>query len=540
MDKKAPLLKKATTASLGLEVPEYMIYFVYLTVFIDILAACISTPVMPYYAQSFGAPVEWIGYLYGAWSFSATVFAPMLSGMSDKWGRKFVLVSCLVGAGVANLIQGSALFVNEFAPQLKAGFWVFLFGRAFSGVWASVGASCNVYITDVCPNKSIREPYLERMSIVPIVAILLGPGLGGGLAAAFGNNVPIMFDGAMTLFSAILVATHLVETPAFLRRQEELKEEAAAIADGPSTASSISEPAKIPGLFHVYGFASFLMSFAGQINLSMNALFYQKLHGLTTLYTGFVFMGMAGVMLISQLTLKPLLKSYLGWSAISCVVFGGCMQGIGLLCVGQSGSLVYHLTCGYVAQLGGTIVTSQASSIVATFTDVSNRGKIFGAMQTYQNFGKIVGPVVATHIAMNGFLGIGMPGGFLGDTIAVWEDADDVHPFGLPFVLSGCLYLIAQAFVFVVKSRLDKQENKPKPRLTGYGEDWHDETGGPEDIERMGLFMAKLLQERHYKWVSQQDQVQQFLTDLVPEMDVNNKEAYQQCFELSQQKAQHN
>jgi hypothetical protein len=272
----------------------------------------------------------------------------------------------------------------------------------------------------------------------------------------------------------------------------------------------------------------------------MNALFYQKLHGLTTLYTGFVFMGMAGVMLISQLTLKPLLKSYLGWSAISCVVFGGCMQGIGLLCVGQSGSLVYHLTCGYVAQLGGTIVTSQASSIVATFTDVSNRGKIFGAMQTYQNFGKIVGPVVATHIAMNGFLGIGMPGGFLGDTIAVWEDADDVHPFGLPFVLSGCLYLIAQAFVFVVKSRLDKQENKPKPRLTGYGEDWHDETGGPEDIERMGLFMAKLLQERHYKWVSQQDQVQQFLTDLVPEMDVNNKEAYQQCFELSQQKAQHN
>lgn len=530
------LLRKASTVTLGLEVPEYMIYLVYLTVFIDILAACISTPIMPYYAQSFGAPVEWIGYLYGAWSFSATVFAPMLSGMSDKWGRKVVLVSCLVGAGVANIIQGSALFVNEAAPSLKLGFWVFLFGRAFSGVWASVGASCNVYITDVCPNKTIREPYLERLSLVPIVAILLGPGLGGGLAAAFGNNVPIIFDGAITLFSAIIVSVYLAESPAFLRQQEEQKAE----AEGGPRAESSMRDVKIPALFHVFGMAAFLTSFAGQINLSMMALFYQKVHNLTTLYTGFVFMGNAGVMLASQMTLRPLLKSYLGWSPVACVIFGGTLQGCSLLMLGQAGSLWYHLACGYCAQLGGTLVVSQTSSIVATFTDVSNRGKIFGAMQTYQNCGKIIGPIVATHIAMNGCFGMGVHNGFLSDTVAQWtEDTGDSHPFGLPFMASGCLYLTAQLFVAFVRTR-QQEEQKVAPTRQGsvYGAEWQDETGSTQDIERLGLFMARLLQDRHYRWVSNKEQVEQFLADIVPELDTQDKQAYKQSFELSQQSHQ--
>ena len=107
----------------SLEVPESMIYFVYMTLFIDTMAASISTPVMPYYAESFNVPVSWIGYLYATWSFSATVFAPMLGAMSDKWGRKRVIVMCLWGAGISNVIQGIAIFCGDFS------FWVFLFGR---------------------------------------------------------------------------------------------------------------------------------------------------------------------------------------------------------------------------------------------------------------------------------------------------------------------------------------------------------------------------------------------------------------------------
>merc|ERR1719353_2081626 len=180
-----------------------MIYFVYVVMFVDTLSSCISTPVVPFYVQSFGVPTAYIGYIYAAWSFSAAVFAPMLSSMADTWGRKRVLVACLVGAGIANVIQGLAIYCGSY------GFWIFLFGRAFSGMWASVGATCNVYVSDVASGP-LREKYLTQMAMTGPFALMLGPGLGGALATAFGNNMPVLIDGIITLFTATLVSQYLV------------------------------------------------------------------------------------------------------------------------------------------------------------------------------------------------------------------------------------------------------------------------------------------------------------------------------------------
>lgn len=524
-ENEAPLLQRVISDHAGLEVPESMVYLVYLTVFIDILAAAISTPVLPYYTQSFGVPVEWIGYLYGAWSFSATVFAPMLSGMSDKWGRKVVLAACLFGAGTANIIQGSAVFVDDLFPDLKLGFWVFLFGRGFSGVWASVGATCNVYVTDVAPAKSVREPYLEKLAMVPIIAILLGPGLGGALAAAFGNNAPVLVDGTITLFSACLVVTSLVETPAFLRSKQ------AAATSPEDGAATVKEVAPVGPEVHMFGFALGLMALASQMNLAMLALFYNKVHGVTTLYLGFLFMGSAVCMLFSNMVVKPLMKNVLGMSPLSLVVLGGVAQGIGIFGVGLEGSLTWSMICQYTGLLFGALATSQQSNIVSSFTEVSNRGKIFGLMQTYANCGKIVGPILATHIAMAGIFGLGVGN----DVIADYTDEDGHrHPFGLPFLVASSLYFVAQIFVLAVgrmgrKTAPSKLVRKP----TGYGQQWVNEAYTDKDVQLLGTFMANLLSQKHYKWVSQRDQVQDLLSSLVPELDVQDKETYQQSFELA-------
>lgn len=511
----------------GLEVPESMVYLVYLTVFIDILAAAISTPVMPYYSQSFGAPVEWIGYLYGAWSLSATVFAPMLSGMSDKWGRKFVLTACLFGAGTANLIQGSSLWLNDLFPTVRPGFWVFLFGRGFSGVWASVGATCNVYITDVAPAKSVREPYLEKLAMVPIIAILLGPGLGGALAAAFGNNAPVMVDGTITLFSAILVSCNLVETPAFLRGRMEA---AQAAEEGSKQEKPVAAPVR-PEV-HVFGFALGVMALAGQINLSMLALFYQRVHGVTTLYLGFVFMGMAVCMLMSNMLVKPIMKNVFGLSSLSLVVLGCSLQGLCIMGMGLEGSLRQTLACQYVATIFSSLSGSQTANIISGFTEVSNRGRIFGLMQTYQNCGKIVGPILGTHIAMRG---IGVSIGPLADVIAYHTDEDGQHPFGLPFLLSGSLLVLAQVFVLTV-SRMQRKPSKATllRKGTSYGEDWVNEAYTDRDVRLLGTFMANLLSQKHYRWVSQREQVEHLLETVVPALDISDKEAYQSSFELAQ------
>eukprot|EP00929_Paragymnodinium_shiwhaense_P111984 TRINITY_DN80232_c0_g1_i1.p1 TRINITY_DN80232_c0_g1~~TRINITY_DN80232_c0_g1_i1.p1 ORF type:complete len:549 (-),score=84.37 TRINITY_DN80232_c0_g1_i1:282-1838(-) len=507
---KKPLLKDEENAappveqlSTGLDVPEYMVYFVYVTVFIDVLAAAISTPVMPYYAQQFEVPVQWIGYLYGAWSLSATLFAPMLSGMSDTWGRKTVLVSCLVGAGVANVIQGAAVFCGSW------GFWIFLFGRAFSGVWASVGATCNVYISDVA-SESVRGAYLEKLAMVPVVAILVGPGLGGGLATAFGNNTPVLMDGIMTLFSACLVAYHLTETPAFLRTRTECRDEKCA----GGSASPKADP--VPFVVQLLGASQFLDSLASQCNLSMLALFYQGMYDLSSLYVGFIFIGSAVMMLMSQLVIVPTLKKF-KLPPLRCACVGCVMNGIGVISLGLSSNLWYSLAAMCCYNLGSSINRSQNATIISSFTSATNRGKIFGTVQVYQNAGKIVGPILATNVAIVGVPALGISG-FL----------------GLPFVCSGCFVFI-NLFVLLGISSMAAKPVTPTPisrRNTEFGDDWINEEGSKEDVQAIGKYVAELLTKRHYKWVSRRSDVEKLFDQLLPELETSSRDAYEASFNM--------
>lgn len=501
---KEPLLEEKATG--GLAVPESMVYLVYMTMFIDTLAACISTPVMPYYAQSFGVSIEWIGYLYGAWSFCSTVFAPMLSGMSDKWGRKFVLVTCLVGAGFANIIQGSAIY----APS-GLGFMIFLFGRGFSGCWASVGATCNVYISDVAP-ESIRGPYLQKLSMVPIVALLLGPGLGGATATAFGNNVPIMVDGIITLFSACVVMRHMVETPAFLQLQRANSEK-----DPEKASASSASPGqtKVPDAVHIVGVGAFLGAIASSSNLATFSLFYQQKYGLIPLYIGFVFIMVSVSMLLSNMIIVPQLTKKL--SPTQSMFIGSSISGSFIICLGLSQTLPVSLASMFLATVGGAINASQQSTVVASFSDASNRGKIFGLLQTYSNTGRIIGPIMATHIA-----GFGI---------------------GRPFLVSGvCTFCAAVVYLNVARFADLTAKDKPKDaqpalqrRASAYGDEWQDESGNPEDVARIGNFMADLLTKRHYKWVSRREDIENLLENALPELCVGHRDCYVASFEAVQQ-----
>ena len=84
-----------------------------------------------------------------------------------------------------------------------------LFARGFSGIWAAVGSTCNVYLTDVASPEAFKT-YSSKLSVVPGAAMLFGPTIGGGLST-FGLNVPIIFDGTVTLIAAGLVWIYLPE-----------------------------------------------------------------------------------------------------------------------------------------------------------------------------------------------------------------------------------------------------------------------------------------------------------------------------------------
>lgn len=489
--KKDPLL-----GGDSVEVPMLAIYMVFLTQFMDVLAGSISTPVMPYYARVFGASTQSIGYLFAAWSVTSTFFAPFLSRLSDSVGRRPVLIASLIGAGTAAIAQGIA-----------TSYWTFFAARAFSGIWAAVGSSCNVYITDVAPD-SVRPALLAKLSMIPGLALTFGPGLGGGLSK-FGLNVPILVDGAITLVSALLVSVYLPETPAFLRNKNARK-----VIEGNS--GSPPAGAKVPPVIHVLGIGFFLGGIAFSTTVSMFAINMNERYHFDPLHVGFTFVGSALIMIATNAWLTTRIQKAIGLHGAAA--FGAAVHCIGLFMFASTSSLYVSLMFFYMGAFGNTIRTSTGTAIVGSCTDTSNRGKIFGIMATYMNCGRMVGPLMGGHLAQ----------------VSV----------DLPFQLASCAAL-GTAILFLVAQRMEEfgapRTCSVEPALrkvSEYGEAWQDEVGRKEDIDALGIYMSNLLTQRHYRWVSRRAEIQSLLEKLLPPLDTGSREEYMAEFDALE-KASH-
>jgi len=470
------------------------------TMFIDTLAGSISTPVMPYYAEAFEVSTANIGWLYGLWSFSSTVFAPWLTRLADRWGRRPVLILSLVGAGTANIIQGAALDIGYWANSTSLGFKIFLFGRFFSGIWAAVGATCNVYITDVVPEE-IRAPYIARLSTVPLIAMLFGPGLGGGLAK-LGLNIPVMIDGTITLFSAGLVAYYLPETPSFIRSQM-CKDAMAASKSQSSAARPAGTP--VPSVVYILGFGQFLGGIGFSTMLSSYAVFMLARFDFDTLRVGFSFMGGSIVMMGVNIWGVPFCKKHL--SIAKTIVLGGLINSAGFLLFASSVDLVLCLTFFIMAMGGNALRGANSTAYLGSFSDASNRGAVFGVSQMMMNAGRVVGPIVATHLA--DWYGVQVP----------------FYVAGLMSALSALLVLWVDLFASTPPG---KELSAPmlQKQATSFGTDWQDERGSKKDIEELGTFLSELLTKRHYQWVSKRAEIEALLDKLLPELETTDRESY--------------
>eukprot|EP00450_Noctiluca_scintillans_P003708 CAMPEP_0194495426 /NCGR_PEP_ID=MMETSP0253-20130528/13021_1 /TAXON_ID=2966 /ORGANISM="Noctiluca scintillans" /LENGTH=512 /DNA_ID=CAMNT_0039336677 /DNA_START=67 /DNA_END=1605 /DNA_ORIENTATION=+ len=490
------LAEELITNGAQVEVPATALVMVLLTMFVDTLAGSISAPVLPYYAKSFGVGVAQIGWLYAVWSFSSTVFAPQLTRISDRIGRRPVLLASLLGAGFANILQGVCTSIPIY------GFYVFVFARFFSGIWAAVGSTCNVYVTDVVPEES-RGAFLAKLSLIFPIAIFFGPGIGGGLSK-FGLNVPVLVDGSVTLASFVFVYIYLPETPAFLRTKQARKD----AAEGKASPNA-GEQVKIPLAVHLLGFSNLLMGMGLSTRLSTYAILMKDVFEWSALEIGFNFMAGSLVMMFTNIFICPRITKTLGEAG--SLAFGRVLQAIGYVGIAVSGHLWITLVFYAVVSVGDGINFAMTNAYLANFTHPTNRGAVFGAAAVYLNLGRMLGPVTSTHLAS--YFGSGTPGAF---------------GAGASFVMAASVSAVGSVIPLMV-IRLQPQKGKPllEKRDSAYGDDWVDEEGANQDYEALGRKVAAMLQKKHYKWVSRREEVELFLDTIIPELKTSNKDTYE-------------
>jgi DHA1 family tetracycline resistance protein-like MFS transporter len=171
------------------------ITFIFITVVLDILALGIVIPVLPVLVEEFlGGDTARAASVFGlfgtVWALMQFVFAPILGSLSDRFGRRpVILLSCL-GLGLDYVLMA-------LAPTIT---WLFV-GRVLSGVTSASFATAGAYIADVTPVER-RAAGFGMIGAAFGVGFVLGPALGGVLGAV-DPRLPFWVAGGLALLNAL-------------------------------------------------------------------------------------------------------------------------------------------------------------------------------------------------------------------------------------------------------------------------------------------------------------------------------------------------
>ena len=166
-DPAAPL-REQTSA------PRGAIVFLFLTVLMSVIGFGIIIPVMPELLEELtgrdaGASAALQGYLLGVYGFAQLVMSPVLGGLSDRFGRRPVILTSVAATSLDFLLMA-----------LAPSYWWLFAGRALSGATAATFASANAYIADVSPPEK-RAANFGLLGAAFGFGFVVGPWVGGHL-----------------------------------------------------------------------------------------------------------------------------------------------------------------------------------------------------------------------------------------------------------------------------------------------------------------------------------------------------------------------
>ena len=178
-------------------------YALFLVVFSNLLGFGIIIPLLPYYAEHFGANPNEVTLLMASYSLMQLIFSPILGRISDIYGRKKILVLCLIGSAISYFLL---YFATNFA--------LVLFARSVAGLFGSTTAIANAYVTETTSSAN-RSKGMGLIGAAFGLGLVFGPVIGGYFGGGDINNIdyktPFFFAFVVAIISCLLAYFILIE-----------------------------------------------------------------------------------------------------------------------------------------------------------------------------------------------------------------------------------------------------------------------------------------------------------------------------------------
>lgn len=383
-------------------------------VFVDMLGFLIVLPLLPFYAEDLGASETMVGVLISAFAFAQLTTAPFWGKLSDRYGRRPMILIGLILSTASYVLFGlaSTNFVqlaSGAAPSVEAGtlgVMVLLISRLVQGMGAGNIGVVQAYVSDAVPAGS-RTQALGWVTVATSAGVMIGPAVGS-LSTELGNAAPGFVAAAFCLLNFVFAWFLLPESAEESARELEGAADAEE-TNGAAAEKSASDQPVAPQslgrslrqvLFHprstlatlIWVYALAMMAF-----MAMNgvvALYLERVFDFTKMTIGWFYFYVGAVStLMRGFVLGPVVKRL---GEVRTLRVGVASIATGLLVMPFAGNLISLGLVVLLVPIGTALLFPATTSLVSQCSPKGEVGQNLGVQQAFGGVSRMVGPLWAT------------------------------------------------------------------------------------------------------------------------------------------------
>jgi MFS transporter, DHA1 family, tetracycline resistance protein len=377
------------------------ILVILLTVFLDLVGFGIVVPLVPLFSRHFGASGFVIGAIIAAYSAMQFIFSPIWGKLSDRFGRRPILIFSTGGSALSYVLFAIASGIENHTLAL----WALLISRLFAGVCGGNIAVAQAYIADITP----PENRSKRMGLIGMafgLGFIFGPAISG-IALKFGGNTAPGWTAAALCASNFILACFILA--------ESLKPDSITAAKRPRFAQwghTLAQP-KIGLLIFIFFLATFAFScFESTLPLLVSDNFQlgstmEESAPATTVVSLFVFCGLIGAFIQGgaigrmvklfgepKLIALSLLLTGISLALLPFLKGDGPLKWMAVLHAADWPWIKMLLALALLS-IGSSLTRAPLFGLLSNLTPANEQGATIGVAQSAGSLARIFGPIFA-------------------------------------------------------------------------------------------------------------------------------------------------
>ncbi|MGX7418385.1 MFS transporter [Carnobacterium gallinarum] len=361
-------------------IDKHALLFGLISVFLIGISFSIITPVIPFIVQPYihnpANQAIIVSLLMSVYAVCMFFSAPVLGALSDRYGRRPLLLVSLLGAAIGFLVFG-----------LGGALWVLFAGRIIEGITGGSISTIFAYFADITPRQQ-RTKYFGWISAIAGFGSIMGPSLGGVIAANFGNTAPLYFGAIITLLNVIYGFFFMPES---LEEENRLKEITRARLN---PFIQLFNVLSIKNLNRLLLAAFLLWIPSGSIQAILSQFTIDSFNWKPALI-GLVFSIMGVQDIVSQGLIMPKLLLKFSDKQIAIIGMTAEIIGYGFIAISAIFSAYIFFIAGmFIYGFGDSIFGPSFNGMVSKAADASEQGRIQGGSQSIQSLARIIGPIL--------------------------------------------------------------------------------------------------------------------------------------------------